>query len=694
MWGTGDNLEELAQRAGVDQDPRIRALIDSPLLLGEKRQKLAKFLRPLAARQCPRPHAFLPAPTREQAQAGTIPLAPVVTGRGPEYFYMLKQEEISGGILLGSPPGGGKTVLLNQLGTACHRQGIPVWWHDSEGDLTAHVVRAAPDVLIPGYRLLRQELFEACPEMKLEWREYLSKAISSWRAPLFLGDGMANMAREIAIELHERIGHLTPYEFVQELQRKKHRLSSREGNYYEALKNRFEGMILPVLGSTYSGGSHDMATMLKRSLVWQLQGLADDVMLFFVTQLLLAVSLIRPVEPGLHLASLQICDEFTRFCNMEHMRRATAGEIFMLDFVRTCRKRGIGLVIATQTPHLLPPQVLSDMNTWIVFRPIDGRFLQCVSQALSLDADQEEALMGLSDRHPRQAIVRTPGIPNPFLIEIPQFETEWATPWEIAQRAEETKVWLDSIYQPPVRPGPPKTSDQKSEGPLFTPQEHQIPKATLDYLVRCARDWATPVTARDQKHNISASVGSKHRKRLIDEGFIRAHRILTGQRGGQLQVTEVTEQGYQELERFDVHVPRPPGRGGFEHRLWQHIVHSWAVAAMGYPAQIEQEVAGKPVDVGVIWEEKRVAVEIVVEGIEKELDNFGKDLAAGWDQVIFAAVEQATLDQLRDRILDTFNEEVLVQDKVAFRRLCKFLQAPSPSPNGSGDGSNADTPKG
>ena len=677
----------------MDKDPAIRALIDSPLLSAEKKERIAKALRPLAAQRCPRPHAFLPAPTLQQAQAGTIPFGRVVTGRGPEYWYMLRPEEAASGTLVCGPPGSGKSVLLEQLILGFHRHGYATWVFDTEGDLTASLVRAAPDIHVVHYRDFRQELFEPDPRMNLEWHEFTSKVIGSWRDPLTAGEGMRCMALETVIALHDRNGYLTPHDFMAELLRRKHRLSMREGNFFDSLKNRFAGIILPVLGQTYGGGHHDLMALLKQSLIWQLQGLSNDALSFFATELLLAASLLMKAGPGGRLENLQFIDEFARFQGSTDRMQLGAGEPFFVDYVRTARKRGLGIVGSTQTPSLLPRPVLSDMNTLISFRPIDGASLNCLSQAMNLDGDQEAEFMELPDREPRQVLVRCPGIANCFLVELPQHEMDWATPEEVAQRAEQTKQWLDSIYQPPVRPGPPKTSDQKSDGPLFTPQEHQISKATLDYLVRCARNWATPVTARDQKHDISASVGSKHRKRLIDEGFIRAHRILTGQRGGQLQVTEVTEQGYQELERFDVHVPRPPGRGGFEHRLWQHIVHAWAVGR-GYPAQIEQEVAGKPVDVGVIWDEKRVAVEIVVEGIEKELDNFGKDMAAGWDQVIFAAVEQATLDQLRDRVLDTFNEEVFVQDKVDFQRLCKFLQAPSPSPNGSGDGSSADKPKG
>jgi DNA helicase HerA-like ATPase len=96
------------------------------------------------------------------------------------------------------------------------------------------------------------------------------------------------------------------------------------------------------------------------------------------------------------------------------------GDNFLIDFVQTSRKRGIGILLATQTPHLLPRAIMSNVNTSIVLRPTDGNFLRCVSQALDLDRDQEECLMELPDRHPRRAIVRCPGCPQPFMVELPE----------------------------------------------------------------------------------------------------------------------------------------------------------------------------------------------------------------------------------------------------------------------------------
>gem|GEM_PF-3183621 len=678
-----------AKLAGVYDDPGFRRLIQSPLLTGPKRQKIASHLRRLVAVRCPLRHPFLPAPSMTVARAGVIPLGPTVTGRGPEYVFHLTPEDPTTGILVCAPTGRGKTLLLTRIGLTCHQGGWPTWFHDSEGDISAYVARAAPDIPIVDYADFRQELFQPLPEMNLEWGEYVSKVINSWRAPLYIGDGMANMAREVAMELYQRDGYFTPYELLDGFIRKKHRLGRREGDQNDALRNRFGGMVLPALGQVYSGGHHDLSAMLRRSIVWRLQGLSDDALSFFTTELLLAVSLMMPVGPGSRLVSLQVFDEFTRFCSLEHTRRATAGEIFMLDFARTCRKRGTGMLIATQTPHLLPPQILSNMNTMISFRPIDGRFLDCVSQAMNLNADQEEALMELPDREPRQAVVRCGGVPQPFLIEIPHYEPEWASPEELAERVEQTRQWLATIYHPPVRrrQPPPEVSSQggSSPGPLYTPREHPISKAALDYLAACTRDWTMPVTALDEKHNISPAQGNHLRKQLAAEGLIRQHRILTGRRGGQLQIIEVTDEGSKLLERYNVPVPRPAGRGGFEHRFWQATIHQWAVKR-GYPAQIEQQVAGKAVDVGVVWDEKRVAVEIVCEGIDKELGNFGKDIDAGWEQVVFCAVNQETLDRLRDLILDDLGEQVFYNDMVRFVRLSQFLdnEQADEKPNGTG----------
>lgn len=108
------------------------------------------------------------------------------------------------------------------------------------------------------YKDLRQALFQG-PELdNLDWQEYLDKLIDAIRFPLFAGDGMSNMSRGVCIALRKRQGSFTIYDFPEELLRRKYKLNSREGGYWEALKNRFAAGVVPALGQVYGSGSHDI----------------------------------------------------------------------------------------------------------------------------------------------------------------------------------------------------------------------------------------------------------------------------------------------------------------------------------------------------------------------------------------------------------------------------------------------------
>lgn len=666
-------LQDLARRSGLSRDPGLQVLVDSPLLSPKRRDKLKSYLAYLAAVNSPVNLPFSPGPSPEEGRQGDLAIGlRVVTGRGPQHEFRLNSADLLGVSQVDGPTGAGKSIVLFRMALAVHRLGRAVHLFDTEGDMTSFAVAADPDLPVVRPSMLRQDVSQGPAGMRLGWGQYYSKYISTWREALEAGDMMQSLARQVGLELRERQGSFTLFDFQQCLSRKKYSARSREQGAWASLTNRLVGNILPFLGKTFSGGSHDPRVLFSTSVVWDLQELSDDQLGFFLTGLLLWATLVRPFSSNPKLDLFCVFDEVTRFCSVERMHRATMSEPLLLDVARTCRKRGMGLGTATQTPQLLPKQLSSNTNTWIVLRPADGPSHGAVSRSLNLKPDQQDYLMQMPDREPREAVVRVPGIADPFLVRLPSGWLPVATPEEIERRVAASQEWLDSIYLPSLGPAPSMPLFEDQGEPVHVDRPHDLTKEQIDYLVMVS-DTLEPVTVRDRKNNISDYKGNKLRKALDENGLIRLHRMSLGGRGRVVTLAEVTEEGRRVLDRLEVASRPPPGRGSIEHRYAQQVIYEWCVR-QGYPAQIEAERQGARVDVASEWDNLKVAVEFVNEGLDKELTNVERDLEAGFDQVVLVAVEKEIIEKLRDLVMQKLNSELVSSGRVSFARLTTFLE--------------------
>ena len=667
------HLEQLARRAGLNTSPGVRTLIDSPLLTDRKYAKVKNLLAHLAAVRSPLYQPFIPGPTPEEGSAGDLSIGlRVVTGRGPEHEFRLNSADLLGVSQVDGPTGAGKSVILFRMALAVHRLGRAVHVFDTEGDVAGFMVAAEPDVPVIRPSMFRQDVSQGPPGMRLGWGQYFSKYISTWRETIYAGDMMQNMARQVGLELRERQGSFTLFDFHQCLSRKKYSVRSREQGPWASLMNRLNGLILPFLGKTYSGGSHDPRVLFSRSVVWDLHELSDDQLGFFLTGLLLWVTLVRPISANPTLDLFCVFDEVTRVCSIERMQRATMSELLLLDMARTCRKRGIGLGTATQTPHLLPKQLSSNTNTWLVLRPADGPSHRSVSYNVNLTPKQQDYLRQMPDRDPREAVVRVPGIGEPFLVRLPGGRLPMATLEQVEQRVAASQEWLDSIYIPPSASTASMPLFDEEGEPVHVDRPHDLTKEQIDYLVMISRTLE-PVTARDRKKGISDYKGNKLRQALAEKGLIRLHRVSLGGRGRVVTLAEVAEEGRRVLDRLEVATTLPPGRGNIEHRYAQQIIYNWCVGK-GYPAQIEAERQGARVDVASEWDNLKVAVEFVNEGLDKELVNVQRDLEAGYGRVVLVAVQKEILERLRDLVMRKLDPELVTSGRVGFARLITFLE--------------------
>jgi len=678
-------IEELARLIGMLDDPFVRTYLHSPFLRRKPnvRERLLRMLEIQRAILIQEYHPFLPGPQRQRAESGIVEVGAVVTGQGPAYPYRFSEEAVTQHILIQGPPGFGKTHLMLSLSIQLYEKGFRPWWFDTEGEVARVVLgrcgRGSRPPILLRYKDFRRNFFRG--PKGVNPADYITLVTALLRETDYCKDGSVNLLRDVCARLMERKPHFSIGDVFSELQRMRFRMKGRDYEYWLTLCNRLKQK-LQYLGMVYDvAAGHDLGALLDESVIWDLRGLSTDNLSFFLGDIFLWVSMYRPSFDKPKLLNVFCIDEVARVCSLERQRRADFGEPYFYDAARTFRRRGVGFIVCTQTPHLLPRPVLSSLDSWIIFRPNDGPFRRLINDSLALDPEQQRALARLGAEGRRQVVVRSVSEAEPFLVEVPDFSFPLATAKEIEQHLERSQGFLDSIYEGGGRGngsnpvGATRHPDETYQDDR--PDRHRLSKEEIDYLVAIASRPFLPVTERDEHLRISKGRGFKMRQNLEAEGLIRTHRLATGRRGGPLAVLELTDRAYALLDDLEVRYERPRGHGSYCHKFWQHRILAFA-RARGWPARIEDSrTGGKSVDVSVKWEERHTAVEVVIEGIEKEIGNLARDLDAGYDRVIFCAADDKTLVRLKKLIEKHFGTDLLTSGRVAFLKLATFLEAPS-----------------
>lgn len=681
-------LHELAAKAGVENVHWVKKCINSALFLqdSKKRQKLLKFLYMRVEQNVKRDHPFLAAPRKSEVGLGSYELVKVVTGRGPEYPAKIPKPDLTEhGIIVG-PSGRGKTTWLVNFGQQIHRLGqsaatggrrVAVWYFCTEGQLPAYMaspwaVGCEDVLLIDVPRSSRLNRYKAPPGV--DQKVHIAKLTAQDRECWYLRDYTMNAVRSACFELMSRQGSFNARQLLDHISAQRFKPGSRDSMSRESLLNRLRDL-LEFMGPVYdTTRSHDLAALTRRSVVWMLNGLSSDHIITFIGDLVLFLEQYMPVcfKPALKL--VLIMDEFTHICNIERCKRADIQEPYMLNAARILRKRAVGMALGTQSVYTVPHVVLSNLSAfWISYRPNDSYSMRILSDQLVLDREQADYMMEMPER---EVICRTKNCPKTFLGNVGEIDLPVATEEQIAERIQETERILATLLEPETEQPSLFSKDSTDSQTQTVFGHYDLTKQHLDYLEFLAQQphLLTPVGQLDEFSSLSQYKANLIRQQLIDTGpgLIRIHRIKTGRRGGPLSVVEINQAGYHLLSKLGVDCKQPVGHGGIEHVFWQYAVYRWAVE-QGYPAKIEQWLSNKSVDVGVEWAEKKVAVEVALENMEKEISNLIKDLEAGWDQIVFAVLTEKELNRLKNEIAKRFGTQSIEEEKVSFMMLNTFL---------------------
>jgi hypothetical protein len=125
----------------------------------------------------------------------------------------------------------------------------------------------------------------------------------------------------------------------------------------------------------------------------------------------------------------------------QRMLRYDQGEPLIVRLLRTGRKHGISVVVVDQTPSELPPAVLGNLATRVVFRLTNELCARAVSVSMGMDDGQKDELVELPRR---RAIIQSADNPKPFMIRVVEIPERYRPgEEELLERERQSLAGLD-----------------------------------------------------------------------------------------------------------------------------------------------------------------------------------------------------------------------------------------------------------
>jgi hypothetical protein len=156
-------------------------------------------------------------------------------------------------------------------------------------------------------------------------------------------------------------------------------------------------------------------------------------------------------------------------------------------------------------------------------------------------------------------------------------------------------------------------------------------------------------------------------KELEGKKYIKKVSFNKGYKKGRITLYEITKEG---LEFAKMKTLKIPGKGGLEHKYWQHVIKKY-FEKLGYYAEIEKLYGPKNVDVGIEKDGAVMAVEIELTN-SNLIKNVQLDLANGVQHLIIAVRSTKAKNNYLKVLKDTFTDKKI--ERVSFQLLSEFLE--------------------
>jgi predicted transcriptional regulator len=160
-----------------------------------------------------------------------------------------------------------------------------------------------------------------------------------------------------------------------------------------------------------------------------------------------------------------------------------------------------------------------------------------------------------------------------------------------------------------------------------------------DFLIHIEKEPDLSVTERYRAMGLSAYMGNRIQKELVETGY-----IVEVRRGKSIYL-ELTDKG---REAIDSPKKRMAGKGSIEHQSYQSRIKQYH-EDLGYNAYIEKSLNGKSIDVLVLKAGRRVAIEIELNITDHIVENISRDFTVGVDEVL-VVTKKELLGRIKERV--------------------------------------------
>ena len=415
-------------------------------------------------------------------------------------------------------------------------------------------------------------------------------------------------------------------------------------DYQERVKNRVEE-ILDSLDSVVdcSLGYPLEDLLLEKNVVLELDGLSRFISIFLVNLLLswIFTYRINTSERGGVIKNVIVIDEAKRIFDKNLERLPVEGIPIITTLTSLIGEFKVGLIVGEQTPSMLTNGIKANVGTTISFRLSSGKDIQEIAKAMCLKKEEAEYLLKL---RVGEAVVRTIGVDEPFLVKVPDISSLIEKNISPEELSLSKRVLLQYSFIP-----------RKSLSSLLG--EKRVDKSSLSpdeliFLADIINHFSLSFVARVRGLGMSNYKANRIKKALLEKNLIREEALkLKSGRGKPELFLELTPGGYKLLGVKARH----QGKGGLFHRLSQELIFSY-YQKRDCKVEREKLVKGRLIDVVVVTRDNE-AIPIEVEtGQSNYSENVAFNLRIFGKVIIVTPADERTKKIIEGNILRNLKE--------------------------------------